>query len=154
LVYGFLLESATWDSRTNVIREQIPGIIISNMPVIHFLPYELRHEKLEIIKKAVAVEPNSPDPRGRKSNLKRRIPTLPRKDPSQIEYEGEEDPYADNLSVYQCPVYKTRERAGVLSTTGQSTNYILNIALPIDIKEASAEHWTLRGTALISTRDD
>ena len=54
---------------------------------------------------------------------------------------------------YKCPVYKTSVRAGILSTTGQSTNYILAIDLPCSENELP-DHWTLRGTALLSMLND
>lgn len=53
---------------------------------------------------------------------------------------------------YQCPCYKTSNRAGVLSTTGQSTNFILPVDLPT--KSHPPEFWTLRGTALLTQLDD
>lgn len=48
---------------------------------------------------------------------------------------------------YQAPLYKTSQRAGVLSTTGQSTNYVLNVALP---SKEPASLWVQRAAALLS----
>jgi len=46
-----------------------------------------------------------------------------------IHFKPEED-YKPNHDEYQAPLYKTSVRAGVLSTTGQSTNFIVNVSMP------------------------
>ena len=56
-----------------------------------------------------------------------------------------------NPDDYKCPVYKTSQRAGVLSTTGQSTNYILTVELPT-VEQTT--YWTLRSTALLTMLND
>ncbi|XP_058067045.1 dynein axonemal heavy chain 12 [Anopheles bellator] len=52
---------------------------------------------------------------------------------------------------YKCPVYKTAERKGTLSTTGHSTNYVLPVLLATRLP---ANHWVKRSVALLCQTSD
>eukprot|EP00801_Mesodinium_rubrum_P000083 Mrub_00083.p1 GENE.Mrub_00083~~Mrub_00083.p1 ORF type:complete len:1986 (+),score=436.27 Mrub_00083:724-5958(+) len=58
----------------------------------------------------------------------------------------------DSKSLYQCPIYKTVARYGVLTTTGHSSNYVLYMDIPTDL---SPEKWVMAGVAaFLSLKDD
>ncbi|XP_026849759.1 dynein heavy chain 12, axonemal [Drosophila persimilis] len=52
---------------------------------------------------------------------------------------------------YKCPLYKTGERKGTLSTTGHSTNYVVPLLLNT---QAKPSHWVKRSVALICQTND
>ena len=52
---------------------------------------------------------------------------------------------------FECPVYRTPERRGVLATTGHSTNFVMELMVP---SKASQDHWTRRGVAFLLSLAD
>jgi len=59
--------------------------------------------------------------------------------------------HASASASYRCPLYNTSERRGTLSTTGHSTNFVMNIDLDCS---SQAAHWIRRGTCALLQLDD
>jgi hypothetical protein len=89
------------------------------VPPIHLLPYQAHPD-------AGGVAGTSPAPLS---------PTLPDRPPEPT------------VPLYRCPVYKTTARAGSLSTTGVSTNFILAVDLPSP--RLGVQAWVQRGVAIV-----
>jgi len=94
LIYGLFIQNAKWSRSNCCLVDSRPGQINSPMPIIHFLPIEMRKPG-----PSIAASPM-------KSVMSKE--TLPEV------YSDEED----LPEVYNCPVYKTSTRAGELNTTG------------------------------------
>lgn len=67
--------------------------------------------------------------------------------PVEIGLEGA-TPFSLSSSSYECPVYRSPVRRGVLSTTGHSTNFVIYVALPCR-GQTTASTWVKRGAALL-----
>lgn len=55
--------------------------------------------------------------------------------------------------AFECPLYITLERRGVLSTIGLSNNFVMMVWLPMQ-RQHTTEHWAKCGVAMITQNSD
>ena len=53
--------------------------------------------------------------------------------------------------LHECPLYKTATRAGVLSTTGASSNFVVAVDIPTD---RNPDYWVSMGAAMLCALAD
>jgi dynein heavy chain len=162
-VYGLFIEGAHWDKGVHALVDQQSREMVEEFPMIHLLPVNNQQTKPTV----AAPPPPAPDkvvadpatiPVTPKKTT-RGIGTTPRTShpisPKPGIAAAAQAIIAATTEVpppgpYSCPVYKTRARAGTLSTTGHSTNFVFMASLP---STKPADHWVLRGAALICALD-
>lgn len=83
-------------------------------------------------------------------NVADQVPTVMFDTMPVVHFKPQED-FKPEPEDYLCPLYKTSLRAGVLSTTGLSTNFVLHVATPS--KEPPA-HWVQRAAAMLCMLND
>jgi dynein heavy chain len=122
-IYGLFLEGARWDSKLKAVAPSLPKQLFTKMPVIWLKPVH-NNSKTSAAAAAAATAATG----------------------SATLAPGS----AGTKHAYTCPVYKTSRRAGTLSTTGHSTNFVLAINLPCTQDE---RFWVKRGVALLCQLD-
>lgn len=124
-IYGLFIDGARWNEHTHVLDEAKPKVLYESMPFVSFIAFFLIDSYWTLRTSLTTF------------SLKRlfQMWLLPIRKSDQVE-----------RSIYVCPVYKTAERRGVLSTTGHSTNFVISMWIPTHKKP---EHWVMRGVALL-----
>ncbi|XP_069560973.1 dynein axonemal heavy chain 6 [Brachyistius frenatus] len=59
--------------------------------------------------------------------------------------------YVPEPDLYHAPLYKTSARAGTLSTTGHSTNFVVTVMVP---SQKPSDYWISKASALLCQLDD
>ncbi|KAK3507623.1 hypothetical protein QTP70_031174 [Hemibagrus guttatus] len=62
-----------------------------------------------------------------------------------VQFEPQQN-YVPDPSLYHAPLYKTSVRAGTLSTTGHSTNFVVTVMLP---SSKPSDYWISKASALL-----
>ena len=161
-VYGLYLEGCRWDKHAG---EHGAGGACNLLPGLHFLPRaanpthrlrsppsrpsllplsttELAESKPKVLYSLAPTTWLKPVRMSQEIDLNTRA--------VNIAITSNLDPFPGN---YACPVYKTSDRRGMLSTTGHSTNFVMFVIMPI-AAGMTATHWVQRGVCMLTQLDE
>eukprot|EP00105_Crassostrea_gigas_P038198 XP_019922346.1 PREDICTED: dynein heavy chain 6, axonemal [Crassostrea gigas] len=122
LVFGLFLDGASWDPHHECLNDSRPGDRFSKLPEIHFEPVQI----------GTAGTPESSSSNVATTNTTKTAS-------------------AETYKTYKCPLYRTSARAGTLSSTGHSTNFVTAVDLP---SKHLSDFWVMRGIAMLCQLDD
>ncbi|XP_053375273.1 dynein axonemal heavy chain 6-like isoform X4 [Mercenaria mercenaria] len=122
VIFGLFIDGARWNLDLGCLHDSLPGQRFSKLPEIHFKPVQKQ-------------------PTRASTHAEDHVPT-----PEKLS-ESSDQP----VFVYECPLYRTSERAGTLSSTGHSTNFVTAVNLPSD---HDPHFWVMRGVALLCQPDE
>ena len=126
-VGGLYLDGCAWDDHRRCLVDSRAGVVhaiqVTPFPVVHLVPTST----------SIKSTPHPP----------------PQNAHSAYDEEPSHNPSAaKQLHYYECPLYRTAERRGVLLTTGHSSNFVTSVSLPIS-DTLLPDHLTIRGVALL-----
>ena len=126
-VQGFWIEAARWDRRSKMLKTSLEGEMLVPLPLLHLLPSSASAS-------AAVSHQRSND----------------RVEPKDVT--AHPDAVASDVNcIYECPLYKTSARQGTVSTTGQSSNFVLFVLLPA---QGQSDDWIRQGTCLLCQTND
>jgi len=125
-----------WDASTSCLADPAPGEMSCPLPVIHLVPHEAEGQ------------PSSST--GSSSSY----PGNAAAEAQQVASSAANEAGSRPDGMFTCPVYKTPARAGMLaSSTGQSTNFLMHMQLPVP-PHTSPARWLLQGVAVLCSLDE
>eukprot|EP00058_Branchiostoma_floridae_P021107 XP_002606597.1 hypothetical protein BRAFLDRAFT_120109 [Branchiostoma floridae] len=146
LVFGLYLDGARWDPKSESLQDTVTSQQYSRLPEIHFDPVQLLSFLL-IQSTKLHFSTSSLTALVTVSQLEREASSLSDSSPAA----QAEPSQPAQKRIYECPLYRTSRRAGNLSSTGHSTNFVTAVNLP---SLSTADHWVTRGVAMLCQLDD